>query len=94
MAETQYKYVAAYGQLGDGRKAREHWDRCAELEPNWSSMRVVEILRLWNFEESYIEAYMLGIVKAGFPFARRKISWTRALISGRGAKSTAGSRFP
>jgi TolB-like protein len=69
MAETQFKYVAAYGQLGDRGRAREHWDRCAELEPNWSSMRVVEMLRLWNFEESYIEGYMQGIAKAGFPLA-------------------------
>jgi tetratricopeptide (TPR) repeat protein len=65
MAETQYKYVAVYGQLGDNRKAREHWDKCTELEPNWSAVRMVEILRLWNFEESYIEDYMQGIGKAG-----------------------------
>ncbi|NWG72863.1 MAG: adenylate/guanylate cyclase domain-containing protein [Parvularculaceae bacterium] len=66
MAETQYKYVAAYGQLGDRRKAREHWEKCIELESTWSAASIVEILRLWNFEESYIEGYMQGIAKAGF----------------------------
>ena len=66
MAETQYKYVAVYGQLGNKRKAREHWHKCKELELNWSAARMVEILTLWNFEESYIDDYMQGISKAGF----------------------------
>jgi len=66
MAETQYKYVATYGELGDNKKAREHWDKCLELEREWSTSRLVEILRLWNFEESYIELYMQGVAKAGF----------------------------
>jgi adenylate cyclase len=66
IAETQYKYVATYGELGDNKKAREHWDKCLELEPEWSTARLVEILRLWNFEESYVELYMQGVAKAGF----------------------------
>ena len=70
MAETQYKYVAAYGQLADRRKAREHWDKCIDLESSWSAAKIVEILRLWNFEESYVEGYMQGIAKAGFPLER------------------------
>jgi adenylate cyclase len=65
MAETQFKYVAAYGQLGDRQKALEHWDKCKELEPNWSAARVSDILKLWNFNDLYIEHYMEGIAKAG-----------------------------
>jgi len=65
MAETQFKYVAVYGQLGNNKKAHEHWDKCKELEANWSAARMVEILTLWNFEESYIDHYMQGISKAG-----------------------------
>ena len=29
--------------------------------------RVAEILRLWNFQESFVEHYMEGIRKAGYP---------------------------
>jgi len=65
MAETQFKYVAVYGQLGENIKAQQHWDICKALEPDWSAARMVEILELWNFEQSYIEAYMEGVGKAG-----------------------------
>lgn len=67
MCETQFKYVAAYGQLGEPEKAKEHWNNCAASVPNFSAERVAEILRIWNFQEPFIEHYMEGIRKAGFP---------------------------
>ncbi len=58
--------VMAYGQLGNIEKAREHWAKCVEVEPDWSARRMVEIFHLWNFREGDIEKFMDGVAKAGF----------------------------
>jgi adenylate cyclase len=67
MAETQMKYVMAYGQLGNVTKAREYWTKCVELEPDWSARKFGEIARLWNLREADIEKFMEGVAKAGYP---------------------------
>jgi adenylate cyclase len=67
MCETQFKYVAAYGQLGEPKKAKEHWNNCVRSVPDFSAERIAEILRVWNFQEPFIEHYMEGIRKAGYP---------------------------
>jgi adenylate cyclase len=67
MCETQFKYVAVYGQLGEPEKAKEHWNNCVRSVPDFSAERLAEILRVWNFQEPFIEHYMEGIRKAGYP---------------------------
>ena len=67
MCETQFKYVAAYGQLGEPEKAKEHWNHCVKSIPDFSAERVAAIIRIWNFQEPFIERYMDGFRKAGYP---------------------------
>jgi adenylate cyclase len=67
LCETQYKFVAAYGQLLQPEKARPHWENCKATNPDMSTDFVADILRLWNFQESFIEHYMEGFEKAGYP---------------------------
>lgn len=63
---TQWKYVPLYGELGDREKAREHWKKCVEIDPDWSVARLIEHLRLWNVPESLIGRYVDGYAKAGY----------------------------
>ena len=65
LAETQMKYAMAYGQLGQPDKAREHWEMCRQIEPEWSSQRMIEVFRLWNVNEPDIKRFMEGVAKAG-----------------------------
>jgi adenylate cyclase len=64
---TQWKYVALYGELGDREKAKHHWDLCTKIDPNWSTARVLEHLRLWNLPESIVDHYAVSYAKAGYP---------------------------
>ena len=65
LAETQLKYVMAYGQMGNVELALEHWEKCLELEPDWSAQRMIDIFHLWNFPEEQIAKFMEGVYKAG-----------------------------
>lgn len=67
LCETQMKYVAAYGQLGDLVRAKEHFDQCAVTTPGFSADFMARILRIWNFPEPYIITMIDGYVKAGHP---------------------------
>jgi tetratricopeptide (TPR) repeat protein len=67
LCETQWKYVAAYGQLGEPQDAKEHWERCVAAVPHFSPDRMANLLRIWNFHEPFITHYMEGIAKAGYP---------------------------
>ena len=67
LCETQYKFVSAYGQLLQPEKARPHWENCKATNPDMSADFVADILRLWNFQEPFIEHYMEGFEKAGYP---------------------------
>jgi TolB-like protein/class 3 adenylate cyclase len=67
---TQWKYVALYGELGDRQKAQEHWEQCKKLDPNWSTARMVEHLRLWNLPEPLISQYIESYAKAGYPLKK------------------------
>jgi hypothetical protein len=70
LCETQMKYVAAYGQLGDQARAKEHFDQCVETTPGFSADFMAGILRLWNFQESYINSMIDGYAKAGYRLKR------------------------
>jgi tetratricopeptide (TPR) repeat protein len=70
LCQTQFKYVAAYGQLGRPQEAKSYWDRCAATVAGFSPGRVAELLRVWNLPESFIAHYMEGIAKAGYPCRR------------------------
>jgi len=72
MCETQWKYVSTYGQLGEPQKAKRHWDKCAESVPDFSADWVAKMLRIWNFPEPFIQQYMEGFRKAGFPCSIHK----------------------
>ena len=39
LVETQNKYTAVYAELGDLDKAREHWEKCIEIDPEWSAQK-------------------------------------------------------
>ncbi|KPK33799.1 MAG: hypothetical protein AMJ66_04815, partial [Betaproteobacteria bacterium SG8_40] len=77
LCETQYKFVAVYGQLNEPEKAKPHWTKCEELNTDWSADSVAEILRLWNFQEPFIRHYMDGIEKAGYPCRSRACGTSR-----------------
>jgi tetratricopeptide (TPR) repeat protein len=66
IVENQQKYVAVYAELGDIESAKKHWNKCVELNPNWSANRLAEIGRLWNFPKDYWARYMQSIAKAGY----------------------------
>src|SRR5262245_52601690 len=36
LLETLFKYVTAYGQLGESTKAHEYWAKCLALAPQFS----------------------------------------------------------
>jgi adenylate cyclase len=67
LCETQWKYVAAYGQLQQPDKAKQHWDNCVATVHGFSADWVAQQMRIWNFQESFIQKYMEGIQKAGYP---------------------------
>jgi adenylate cyclase len=67
LCETQFKFVAAYGQLNQPEQAEPHWENCKATNPDMSADFVANILRLWNFQEPFIEHYMEGFEKAGHP---------------------------
>jgi adenylate cyclase len=66
MVETQQKYIPVYVELGNIDKAREHWNKCVELDPKWSIERMKEILVLWNFPKDFSQRYLESFSKAGY----------------------------
>ncbi|MFN0040052.1 MAG: adenylate/guanylate cyclase domain-containing protein [Burkholderiales bacterium] len=69
---TQWKYVAAYAELGEIGKAREHFEKCRTIDPTWSADRMGEELRLWNLPEPLIKQYLQSYAKAGY-FTTQKL---------------------
>jgi len=67
LVENKWKYIAAYGQLGELENARQLWQNCLTNMPEFSSDWVLNALRLWNFPEPFLAHYMEGFAKAGFP---------------------------
>ncbi len=65
--ETQWKYVAAYGQLGQPESAKEHWNSCVETIPGFSADLLAEMQRIWGFRDPFLADYMEAIRKAGYP---------------------------
>ena len=64
---TQWKYVAAYAELGNLEKAREHWKKCVAIDPNWSTARMRQEFELWNFPQGeFVQRYLDSFAKAGF----------------------------
>jgi TolB-like protein/class 3 adenylate cyclase/Tfp pilus assembly protein PilF len=65
--ETQQMYVAVYAELGDLDKAREHWEKCRQLDPEWSADKLAQqILALWSFEPTFSARYLQSLAKAGY----------------------------
>jgi tetratricopeptide (TPR) repeat protein len=65
--ETQQMYVAVYAELGDLDKAREHWEKCRQLDPEWSADKLAQqILALWSFEPTFSARYLQSFAKAGY----------------------------
>ena len=60
---TAMQFVAAYGQLGEFDKAQYFWERCHDLDPDWSVRSPLEIWTLWNFRDEDIDKLMDGIFK-------------------------------
>jgi TolB-like protein len=67
LTETRWKYIAAYGELGEIDEAREWWRLSVAGEPQFSTDWVRRTLRRWNFPEPFLSRYMDGFVKAGYP---------------------------
>jgi tetratricopeptide (TPR) repeat protein len=67
LCENQMKFVAVYGQLGRPEKAKEHWANCEKTVPNVSADLWAHVMRVWNFQKPFIEHYVQGIEKAGYP---------------------------
>ena len=64
---TQWKYVAAYAELGNLEKAREHWKKCVAIDANWSTARMRQEFELWNFPQGeFVQRYLDSFAKAGF----------------------------
>jgi adenylate cyclase len=70
IVENQQKYVAVYAELGEIEKAREYWNNCLKLDPQWSADRLREMGRVWNFPKDFWDRYMQSIAKAGYLEAR------------------------
>jgi TolB-like protein len=64
--ETQQQYVAAYAELGDLQKAREHWAKSLQLDPQWSADKLAQLSALWNFDPTLRVRYLQSIAKAGY----------------------------
>jgi adenylate cyclase len=67
LTETKWKYIPAYGQLGELEKAREYFQTCLAAVPEFSTDWVIRTLRLWNFPEDYLSHYVEGFANAGYP---------------------------
>ena len=64
---TQWKYVAAYAELGNLEKAREHWKKCVEIDATWSTARMRQEFELWNFPQGeFVQRYLESFAKAGY----------------------------
>jgi tetratricopeptide (TPR) repeat protein len=70
MTETLFKYIPAYGQLGQRDMAREYFDRCSAAVPGFSADWVLATLRQWNFPKAFLAHYMEGFAKAGYPVSK------------------------
>jgi TolB-like protein/tetratricopeptide (TPR) repeat protein len=67
--ETKWKYIPAYGQLGELGKAREYFQECIDAVPEFSTDWMLRTQRLWNFPEDYLSHYVEGFAKAGYPLS-------------------------
>jgi tetratricopeptide (TPR) repeat protein len=67
IVENQQKYVAVYAELGDLENAKIHWNKCLELDPEWSASKLNRLASQWNFEKPFWQRYMQSFAKAGHP---------------------------
>ena len=63
---TQWKYVAAYTELGNLEKVREHWQKCLEIDPTWSAAKMRQQTELWNVPRDFADRYLRSFAKAGY----------------------------
>ncbi len=69
LTETKWKYIPAYGQLGELDKAREYFQICLAAAPEFSTDWMLSMMLLWNFPEDYLSHYVEGFAKAGYPLS-------------------------
>ncbi len=72
IVENLQKYTAVYAELGDLPRAREYWEKCKAIDPEWSADKLDRLGRdLWSFDPEFWTRYMRSIAKAGYPAANR-----------------------
>jgi adenylate cyclase len=68
IVENLQKYTAVYAELGDLDRAREYWERCKQIDPEWSADKYHWLVRdVWSFDPVFVSRYMQSIAKAGYP---------------------------
>jgi tetratricopeptide (TPR) repeat protein len=70
LVETQLKYVTVYTELGDLDKAREYWQKCVDLDPEWSPKKLAQMMEIWHFDSPVRARLEETVAKAGYPVAR------------------------
>ena len=48
IVENLQKYTAAYAELGDLQRARDYWQKCVEVDPEWSADKLNGLGELWS----------------------------------------------
>ncbi len=64
---THLMLAAAYGQLGMASEAASAVATLRELWPGYNIQMMVDLHRLWNYEEDVIDRMAEGLRKAGLP---------------------------
>src|SRR5262249_7205046 len=65
LLEILFKYVMAYGQLGESTKAQEYWAKYVAFTPQFSVDWVRDnVLARWNFRGADADLLLQGIAKA------------------------------
>jgi tetratricopeptide (TPR) repeat protein len=66
IVENLQKYTAAYPDLGEMGRAREYWEKCKQVDPEWSADKLNRLGDLWSFDKAVWTRYMQSIEKAGY----------------------------
>jgi adenylate cyclase len=71
IVENLQKYTAVYAELGELDRAREYWEKCRQIDPEWSADKYHWLARdVWSFDPAFVSRYMRSIAKAGYPTSK------------------------
>lgn len=71
VVENLQKFTAAYAELGDLQRARDYWQKCLEIDPEWSADKLNELGgERWSIDKAFWTRYMQSIAKAGYPVTK------------------------